>query len=258
MRVQRLSPHNFCTRRWFATTRSIYARQGFISFWNGNLANCIRAVPKFALDMAIKDEIFAALERTRQFDTNQYSWQLLASLISGATAALVSTVLLYPLDMARTRMAADVDEQPQFSGIFDCWRQVYNSQGVTALYRGLWVSLMGDVLYRGLMYGIYDGFRPFILDSMTNESDGAVFIVDWLYGWLVSAAVATILMPVDTGRRILMSDRIKFDSKTCNRDLIHEPRYRGFWNCMRSLVKEHGFARLWNGEIISMRYKLTV
>ena len=153
--------------------------------------------------------------------------------------------------MARTRLAADTDVKPQFSGIFDCWRQVYRAQGVTALYRGLWVCLVGDVLYRGLMYGIYDGFRPIILDAMVSANDGAVFIVDWLYGWLISAAVATLLMPVDTGRRILMSDRIKLDeTQRCSRGLIHEPRYRGFWNCMRSLVKEHGLARLWNGEII--------
>ena len=47
------------------------------------MANCIRAVPKFALDMAIKGEIYQALANTPAFDTEKYGDQLLVSLISG-------------------------------------------------------------------------------------------------------------------------------------------------------------------------------
>ena len=160
--------------------------------------------------------------------------------------------------MARTRLAADMDDIPQFAGIWDCWRQVYRAQGFTALYKGLVVCLVGDVLYRGLMYGIYDGFRPLILaDLDPNVNELAVFVIDWLYGWLVSAAIATLLMPIDTGRRMLMSDKIKFERTSVygrgprctitNNVLVHQPVYRGFWHCTRSLVREHGFSRLWKG-----------
>ena len=209
--------------------------------------------------MAIKGEIYNALAKTSTFKTenNNQWWQLLASLIAGAVAALVSTILLYPLDMARTRLAADMDDSPQFAGIWDCWRQVYRAQGFTALYKGLLVCLVGDVLYRGLMYGIYDGFRPLILESLTDVNELGVFLIDWMYGWLVSAVIATLLMPIDTGRRMLMSDKIKFERTSVygrgsrcaitDRVLVHEPVYRGFWHCTRSLVRESGYARLWKG-----------
>ena len=59
--VEQCDRVNADDKRWFPTTRNIYARQGCLSFWNGNIANCIRAVPKFALDMAIKGEIYDAL-----------------------------------------------------------------------------------------------------------------------------------------------------------------------------------------------------
>ena len=59
--VEQCNPVNADDERCFRTMRSIYARQGCLSFWNGNLANCIRAVPKFALDMMIKGEIYDAL-----------------------------------------------------------------------------------------------------------------------------------------------------------------------------------------------------
>ena len=59
--VEQCDRVNADDKRWFPTTRNIYARQGCLSFWNGNIADCFRAVPKFALDMAIKGEIYDAL-----------------------------------------------------------------------------------------------------------------------------------------------------------------------------------------------------
>ena len=45
------------------------------------MANCLRAVPKFALDMAIKGEIYQALASTPAFDPeNSYGDQLLVRL----------------------------------------------------------------------------------------------------------------------------------------------------------------------------------
>ena len=97
---------------------------------------------------------------------------------------MVSTILLYPLDLAKTRIAADMNEKPQYTGIIDCWKKVYNAQGFTALYNGLFVCLIGDAIYRGLKYGIYDGFRPFILELLEGTNEGVIFLVDWLYGWI--------------------------------------------------------------------------
>ena len=102
---------------------------------------------------------------------------------------MVSTILLYPLDLAKTRLAADLSEKPQFEGILDCWRKVYRAQGITALYNGLFVCLIGDAIYRGLKYGIYDCFRPMILELLEGMNEGVIFLVDWIYGWIVSAAV---------------------------------------------------------------------
>ena len=247
-------------KRLFSTSRLIYKQQGCISFWNGNMANCIRAVPKFALDMAIKGEINQALSNLPAFDTdNNYGDQLLVSLISGALAAMVSTILLYPLDLAKTRLAADLSSEPQFDGIIDCWRKVYDAQGFIALYNGLFVCLVGDAIYRGLKYGIYDGFRPLLLELLDGMNEGIIFLVDWLYGWIISAAVGTLVMPIDTVRRVLMSETLKTEQKRATvysieepvaPELITEPRYRGFWHCMRCLVKEHGVTRLWRGNYL--------
>ena len=116
---------------------------------------------------------------------------------------MVSTILLYPLDLAKTRLAADLSEKPQFDGILDCWRKVYRAQGITALYNGLFVCLIGDAIYRGLKYGIYDGFRPLILELLEGFNEGVIFLVDWLYGWIVSAAVGRCFYALFKGAVII-------------------------------------------------------
>ena len=149
-----------------------------------------------------------------------------------------------------------MDDPPQFTGTWDCWLKVYRARGFPALYKGLFVMIVNDVLYRGLMYGIYDGFRPLILANLDpNANELVVFVIDWLYGWVVSAVFGTLLLWIDTVRRTLINDEIKFERtsvnglgpRCTNNILVHQPVYRGFWHCVRSLVRQHGFSRLWKG-----------
>ena len=57
-------------------------------------------------------------------------------VITGAVATTVFA-LLYPLDLARTRLACDVRgvKERQFSGAVDVWRKVLQTDGIKGLYR---------------------------------------------------------------------------------------------------------------------------
>ena len=44
----------------------------------------------------------------------------------------------------------------QFNGIIDCWRKTIQQNGVLAIYSGMKICLIGDVVYRGLKYTFYD------------------------------------------------------------------------------------------------------
>ena len=93
------------------------------------------------------------------------------------------------------------------------------TDGVTALYKGLIVCLVGDVLYRGLKYGFYDGFVDEIIGALSKlvdtifkrqllkeiEDYAIEFVFSWAYGWFISALVSTILMPIDTVRRVMIT-----------------------------------------------------
>lgn len=132
--------------------------QGFLSFWRGNLANVIRYFPTQALNFAFKDkykQIFlGGVDKRTQF------WRYFAgNLASGGAAGATSLCFVYPLDFARTRLAADVGKagaDREFNGLGDCLVKIFRSDGLRGLYQGFNVSVQGIIIYRAAYFGIYD------------------------------------------------------------------------------------------------------
>lgn len=132
--------------------------QGILSFWRGNLANVIRYFPTQALNFAFKDkykQIFlGGVDKRTQF------WRYFAgNLASGGAAGATSLCFVYPLDFARTRLAADVGKagaDREFSGLGDCLVKIFRSDGLRGLYQGFSVSVQGIIIYRAAYFGIYD------------------------------------------------------------------------------------------------------
>lgn len=116
--------------------------QGFFSLWRGNLANVIRYFPTQALNFAFKDtykKIFlAGVDKRKQF------WRyFLGNLASGGAAGATGLCFVYPLDFARTRLAADIGSggSRQFTGLGNCLATIVKKDGPRGLYQGFVVSI---------------------------------------------------------------------------------------------------------------------
>ena len=82
---------------------------------------------------------------------------MLGSLASGGAAGASSLCFVYPLDFARTRLAADIGKETrQFNGLVDCLGKIYKSDGLFGLYQGFGISVVGIIAYRALYFGFYD------------------------------------------------------------------------------------------------------
>lgn len=89
-------------------------------------------------------------------------------MASGSAAGATTSLFLYHLDYARTRLGTDAKEcrvngQRQFKGLLDVYRKTLSSDGIVGLYRGFGASIMGITLYRGMYFGIYDTMKPIVL-----------------------------------------------------------------------------------------------
>lgn len=180
--------------------RRIPQEQGVLSLWRGNTANIIRYFPTQALNFAFKDKykkIFVRHNPKTDF------WKFFAgNLASGGAAGATSLLFVYPLDFARTRLAADVGKGAtrQYTGLGNCIATIYKTDGTRGLYRGFGVSVGGIIVYRASFFGGYDTAKQMLLKDPKN----APFIQSWLVAQVVTTAAGVISYPFDTVRRRMM------------------------------------------------------
>jgi solute carrier family 25 (adenine nucleotide translocator) protein 4/5/6/31 len=209
--------------------------QGFLSFWRGNLANVIRYFPTQALNFAFKDKykqvFLGGVDKNTQF------WRYFAgNLASGGAAGATSLCFVYPLDFARTRLAADVgkgDGQREFKGLVDCLSKIFKSDGLGGLYQGFGVSVQGIIIYRASYFGFYDTAR-----GMLPDPRNVPIVVSWAIAQTVTTIAGIASYPFDTVRR-----RMMMQSGRAKGDIL----YKGTIHCWATILKTEGGAAFFKG-----------
>jgi len=208
--------------------------EGIGAFWRGNLANVIRYFPTQALNFAFKDtykKVFCPFNPKTDF------WKFFfGNLASGGAAGATSLMVVYPLDFARTRLAADVGKgaaDRQFNGLVDCLGKIRKSDGIKGLYQGFGVSVLGIIVYRACYFGGYDTLKRVLF------KEGKTSI---LFKFLVAQAVTglsgLVSYPLDTVRRRLMM-------QSGRKDVM----YTGTADCIAKIYKNEGGKAFFKGAL---------
>lgn len=208
--------------------------QGFASFWRGNLANVIRYFPTQALNFAFKDiykQIFLG-----GVDKNTQFWRYFAgNLASGGAAGASSLCIVYPLDFARTRLAADIGKGDgrQFNGLADCLKKTFKSDGLIGMYRGFGVSVQGIIIYRAAYFGFFDTAKGMLPNPKTTP-----FLVSWAIAQTVTTVAGIASYPFDTVRR-----RMMMQAGRKKADIM----YTGTLDCWAKIAKNEGTGAFFKG-----------
>lgn len=180
--------------------KRVYAEQGLGAFWRGNLANVIRYFPTQALNFAFKD-VYKKVFCPFNPKTEPVKF-FIGNCASGGAAGATSLCVVYPLDFARTRLAADVGsgKTREFSGLVDCLKKVAAADGPQGLYKGFGISVIGIVAYRASYFGCFDTGKAILFPDMKNANPVALFV----FAQIVTIGAGVISYPLDTIRRRLM------------------------------------------------------
>lgn len=209
--------------------------QGFSSFWRGNMANVIRYFPTQALNFAFKDKYKAVF--LGGVDKNTQFWRYFAgNLASGGAAGATSLCFVYPLDFARTRLAADVGKgagNREFNGLGDCLVKIFKHDGMIGLYRGFGVSVQGIIIYRASYFGFYDTARGMLPDPKNTP-----IVISWAIAQTVTTVAGIMSYPFDTVRR-----RMMMQSGRSKADIL----YTGTLNCWATIAKQEGSKAFFKG-----------
>ena len=176
---------------------SLLRTEGVTALWRGNLASLLRIFPSMALSLGLKDKIRDLLKPSNDAPR---SLKVGLNLASGGLAGVLSLLLVYPLDYARTRLATDIKDgagRRQFRGLVDVYVKTVKADGVQGLYRGLLVAGLAIFLHRGLYFGLYATLQPAVVGGAAGV---ARLARTFLLGWAVTLAAGLLVYPLDTVR----------------------------------------------------------
>jgi solute carrier family 25 (adenine nucleotide translocator) protein 4/5/6/31 len=212
----------------------VIKEQGFASLWRGNMANVVRYFPTQALNFACKDfykTIFNPYDPKKQ-----PGMFFVGNCASGGAAGATSLCVVYPLDFARTRLAADVGQgaDREFTGLVNCLQKIFNKEGPAGLYRGFGISVVGIVAYRASYFGMFDTGKVMLFPDMKNANILAV----WGFAQCVTVSAGVVSYPLDTVRRRLMMDSGRA-----------EKMYNGTMDCFVKINKNEGTKAFFKGSL---------
>ncbi|XP_068668293.1 ADP,ATP carrier protein ER-ANT1 [Aristolochia californica] len=208
--------------------------EGLVALWRGNQANVIRYFPTQAFNFAFKDYFRSIFGQSKEKD-GYFKW-LVGNVASGSAAGATTSLALYHLDYARTRLGTDAVESSssgrrQFKGLLDVYRKTLSSDGVRGLYRGFGVSITGITIYRGLYFGIYDTMKPIVLVGPLQGN----FFASFALGWSVTTFSGICAYPFDTLRRRMMLT----SGQPC--------KYQNAYHALQEIVSREGPTALFRG-----------
>lgn len=208
--------------------QGIVQTQGVPALWRGNLVNCLRYFPTQACNFAFKEkyQYYLVPDREKAGFAKWFAGYLAAGGAAGAT----SLSIVYPLEFAYTRLAADVAEPKKFpGGLRDVFSSVVKTDGVPGLYRGFGPSVAGIIVYRAGYFGFYDAGKQIIWGE--EGAKHASFGGRLCLAMAVDVSAAVFAYPLDTVRRRLMMQSGRSAA---------EKQYTTVGGCFSHIVKNEG------------------
>jgi solute carrier family 25 (adenine nucleotide translocator) protein 4/5/6/31 len=215
----------------------VYSEQGALAFWRGNLVNCLRYAPQQGSALAFNDflnGIFPVYSNQTDF------WKGFGvKLFSGGLAGALANTICYPFDFARTRLASDLKAgQGQFKGIGDCILTTVRNQGITGLYTGWSVTVMGAFVYRAGQLGCFKQIQD--LNPYQKDRGYLGGISSFAAVTIARTVVMPFNYPFDTVRRRMMLQSEKPAA---------ERIYKGSFDCFIKVFRNEGAKGMYKGMV---------
>ncbi|CAK0785533.1 hypothetical protein CVIRNUC_008743 [Coccomyxa viridis] len=156
---------------------AIGKEEGFMGYWKGNVPQILKVVPYSAIQLCT----YEAAKRGLRDAEGHLS--IPARLTAGALAGMTATLVTYPLDTLRLRLAVD----PAARSISGTARALMREGSHGAFFRGLGASMIGIAPYMALELGVFD--------LMPRD------LPPFLRGFSSAFIATSLCYPLDTVRR---------------------------------------------------------
>lgn len=199
----------------------LYREGGVPNLFRGNSANVVKSVP----EVGVKFWIFDLIQHRSSSRSRAGKPSMLDRLASGAVAGVASCVVVYPLEVVKTRMSLP----NQYRGIADCIASIVHHEGPLALTQGLGASLLGIVPFCALDLALYSATkeRAAAWQERAEPSSGAVFAC----GAFSTCVAQVATYPLAVVRTVMQAGGV-----------AGHPRYTSIAECTKQVVRHGGGA----------------
>ncbi|CAL3972101.1 unnamed protein product [Diplocarpon coronariae] len=221
------------------TLKRILKEEGITGLWKGN----IPAELMYVSYSAIQFTTYRTVSTTLQNAFGDHELPAAAeSFIAGASAGAVATTATYPLDLLRTRFAAQGTERI-YSSLAASMREIVTSEGPRGFFQGLGAGVGQIIPYMGIFFSTYETLRLPLGKMQLPYGSG-----DATAGVLASVFSKTTVFPLD-----LIRKRLQVQGPTRSR-YVHKniPEYTGVFKTMTDIIREEGARGLYRGLTVSL------
>lgn len=157
---------------------------------------------------------------------------------SGAVAGVAATTLTYPLDLLRTRFAAQGPDRI-YASLRSSIRDIARDEGLKGFFQGLGAGISQVVPYMGLFFSAYETLRPSVLGLALPFGSG-----DATAGVLAGVFAKFGVFPLD-----LIRKRLQVQGPTRGRYVGGTiPMYgKSVWGTGKAIVIAEGWKGLYRG-----------
>ncbi|KAL2336537.1 hypothetical protein Fmac_010983 [Flemingia macrophylla] len=227
---------------WGEASR-IVNEEGFRAFWKGNLVTIAHRLPYSAVNFyayeRYKNLLHLLLGENLRGNT---STDLLVHFVGGGLSGVTSATATYPLDLVRTRLAAQ-RSSIYYRGISHAFNTICREEGFLGLYKGLGATLLGVGPNIAISFCVYEGLRSFWL---SRRPDDSTVMVSLACGSLSGVAASTATFPLDLVRRRMQLEGAGGRARVYNTSLF---------GTFRHIIQNEGARGLYRG-ILPEYYKV--
>lgn len=221
-----------------ATIKHILKHEGLTALWKGN-------VPAELLYVCYASIQFSAYRATTLFLQTGLPTRLpdaAESFLAGASSGALATTITYPLDLLRTRFAAQ-GRTKIYASLRRAVLDIKRDEGLRGFFRGIGPGLAQIVPLMGIFFVAYEGLRVRLAGLNMPWGGG-----DATAGVAGSVIAKTIVFPLDLVRK-----RIQVQGPTRGRYVYNDiPEYSSTLRAISTIVRAEGIRGLYKGLPISL------
>ncbi|KAJ9694818.1 hypothetical protein PVL29_010341 [Vitis rotundifolia] len=225
---------------WHEASRIVH-EEGFRAFWKGNLVTIVHRLPYSSVN-------FYAYERYKSFfqsisgiesHKGNVSADMSVHFVSGGLAGITAASATYPLDLVRTRLAAQRNTI-YYRGIWHALQTICREEGFLGLYKGIGATLLGVGPSIAISFSVYEALRS---SWHTQRPGDSTIMVSLACGSLSGIASSTATFPIDLVRRRMQLEGVAGRARVYKTGLFgtfgHIIRSEGLRGLYRGILPEY-------------------